>query len=209
MVKVGAPSSAPGARQVYRTMLESSYMRVRSAYLAHDYWNVYAPASVAICPLSLTETSTAPAACGGVFTEMNVGPVDTTVAARSPNWTTGVWPTRSPSSIVMYWPPAAGPVAVVSRSSAGGATSANVYPAASVADWPSPLVTTISAAPAACAGSMMSSSVAVAAVIAAATPPNVTVAEPKPVPVSAILRPPRLGPIFADTAVSVGAGDAV
>src|ERR1043166_9594008 len=129
----------------------------------------------------------------------------TNFAARAPNVT------AAPSAkfvpvMVTGVPPVVGPVfgdtfVIV------GFGSVYVNACASVADWPSVLVTTTSTLPAACAGDVAVIEGAVPATTVAETPPNFPVGLlRKPVPLIVTTVPPPMPPLVGRMLVTVGAG---
>jgi hypothetical protein len=163
---------------------------------------VKAPALVPVPPTVVTDTDFAPAVPAGVrAVRLRPSPATTTfVATAVPTFT--VAPERFVPVIVMLVPAASGPEEGVTPAIVGAATY--VKPPDCVTDPPA-VVTTTSCAPAMPAGVFAVMPVADATTLVAATPPTVTVAPERFVPVSRMLVPPVAGPLDGVNPVTVGA----
>ena len=168
---------------------------------------VNAAVLVAVPPTVVTATSFAPAAPAGVTAVMEVELTTTTLVAATPPTFT-VAPARKLVPVrVMVLPAASGPALGVTDVSVGAAAYVNALVLVTV---PPRVVTTRLAA------TLMDEAgpVGVTAVICVgettttlvgATPPRVTLAPVKFVPVIVIAVPPAIGPEFGTTDVTVGA----
>lgn len=153
-------------------------------------------------PGVVTRMSTVPTECGGAVALICVALTTTKLAEVPPNVTCDAPVKFVPERVTAVFP-AVGPSVGETDDTAGG--DMNVNPPTCVTDPPA-VVTTMSAAPAACAGVVTVSDVALLNVTElAAVPPMVTVdPEVKLVPVMVTDVPPAVGPVEGEVAESEG-----
>ena len=158
-----------------------------------------------LCPLTVTTTVTAPAACAGVVAVMVVLFVTTTFVAAVPPNVTVAPATKLAPVIVTAVPPPVDPVFGKTVLTVGVATYVN--PLTRFPLCVSGFITVTVTAPAACAGVVAVIVVPfVTTTFVAAVPPNVTVAPvTKFVPVIVTAVPPATGPLFGATLLTEGA----
>lgn len=154
-------------------------------------------------PCVVTTTLAAPDVPGGVLTMMAVGLMTARPVAALPPMVTDVRFVKPAPEITTEVPPAAGPEAGLTATTAGGARYVNNWFAELV---PPGVVTTTLADPAVPAGTVAVIVVALTTVTPLAVlPPTVTAVAPvKPVPVMVTDVPPVIGPMAGLIAVTVG-----
>jgi hypothetical protein len=158
-------------------------------------------------PAVVTITSTAPAACAGAITEIDVAEITVNGTAVAPN-ETPVVPLRSVPVIVTTVPPPVEPFVGLRPVTVGAGTWYVNWSAGLAADGPPGVVTVTSTPPAACAGVTAEMDVEEITVTeVAAIPPNETAVAPvKLVPLIVTLVPPLVEPLLGLRLETVGAG---
>src|SRR5512138_3552990 len=150
--------------------------------------------------------ATAPAACGGAVTVIDVEVDEITAAAAPPKLTLAPAAKLAPEMVTAV-PPRSGPLDGVAELTAGGGGATYVNAPASVAERPSGFVTVTLTRPATCAGAVAEMETAETLPTAAAVPPTVTVAPVwKFAPEMTSAVPPAVGPLAGDTEAMEGGG---
>ena len=167
---------------------------------------VNAPVLVTVPPTVVTTTSVAPAAPAGVTAVMEVALTTITLVAATPPTVTLLAPVKLVPVMVIAVPAVNGPDDGLTLAIVGAAMYVN--PLVEVA-LPNEVVTTTSFEPATPSGVTALMEVAVATTLVAATPPTVTVALAKLVPLIVIVVPPAVGPEIGLTLEIVGTGTSV
>jgi len=157
-------------------------------------------------PAVVTTMVFAPADPAGVTAVMEVALTTFTLVAATPPTVTLLAPVKLVPVMVIAVPAVNGPDDGLTLAIVGAAMYVN--PLVEVA-LPNEVVTTTSFAPAAPAGVTAVMEVAVATTLVAATPPTVTVALAKLVPLIVIVVPPAVGPLVGLTLEIVGTGTSV
>jgi len=157
-------------------------------------------------PAVVTTMVFAPADPAGVTAVMEVALTTTTLVAATPPTVTLLAPVKLVPVMVIAVPAVNGPDDGLTLAMIGAAMYVNPLVEVSL---PNEVVTTTSFAPAAPAGVTAVMEVAVATTLVAATPPTVTVALAKLVPLIVIVVPPAVGPEIGLTLVIVGTGTSV